>query len=70
MEEYYDSIKAGFWEKFCNKIYIPGDNGELKNELLDLPNKPEYKWAFEKGIKHQINYRDGFLLSKYEACLV
>lgn len=70
MDEYYDSIKAGYWENFCNKIYIPGDKGELKKELLDLPNNPEYKWAFEKGITHQINYRDGYLLRRYEACLV
>lgn len=70
MDEYYDSIKAGYWENFCNKIYIPGDKGELKKELLDLPNNLEYKWAFEKGITHQINYRDGYLLRRYEACLV
>lgn len=49
LDEYYQDIKNGFWDEFCNKIYFAGKNGEkLKNAFLNLPNREEYKWAFYK----------------------
>ena len=49
LDEYYQDIKNGFWEEFCNKIYFAGKNGEkLKTAFLNIPNREEYKWAFLK----------------------
>lgn len=49
LDVYYQDIKNGFWEVFCNQIYFAGKNGDkLKNALLHLPNREECKWAFIK----------------------
>lgn len=34
------------------------------SDLLDVPNKPEYEWAFKEGIPHSVDYDKGFLLKK------
>jgi hypothetical protein len=48
LKEYYDDIKNGWWEEFCKDIYFYGTDGALyKEELLNLPNRSEYKWAFK-----------------------
>lgn len=46
---YYESIQHGWWEEFCNDIHFYGAEDELyRQELKDLPNRPEYRWAFYK----------------------
>lgn len=71
LHEYYKSIECdNFWENFCNQIYIPGDiDGKMMNDLLNLPNNPEYEWAFKENVQHVIDYKQGFLLRIYEHIL-
>ena len=72
LDVYYDSIiKNGFWVDFCRQIHIPGDGqGQMMRDLLDLPNNPKYRWAFERDENHITNYDKGFVLRMYKACLV
>ena len=68
--EYYQDIKNGFWVEFCDKIYIPGDKeGKIKEQLLQIEKNPDYAWAFNPGMGHAVNYRDGYLMSQYEKAL-
>jgi len=70
LKSYYDDIKNGFWEVFCNKIHFPGDqNHKMKDDLLNLPNKDLYKWAFHPNVSHSINYKQGYLLRQWEMFL-
>lgn len=71
LDEYYEKIKnRNYWENFCSQIYIPGDvEGKMMKDLLEIPNKPEYKWAFRKGEVHTIDYDKGYLLRKYKHIL-
>lgn len=48
LDEYYDSIQQGWWQDvYCKDLYFAGADGPLyKNALMQLPNRPEYKWAF------------------------
>ena len=49
LEKYYQSIKDGWWEEFCSDIYFYGGDAALyKDCLLRIPQRIEYKWAFEK----------------------
>ncbi len=49
LDLYYQSIKNGWWERFCDDIYFPGDNGEkYRKEMRNILNRSEYRWAFEK----------------------
>lgn len=72
LEEYYDAVKnKSFWEDFCHQIHIPGDKqGNMMKELLDLPNNPKYRWAFERDANHVTDYNQGFVLKKYKMCLI
>ena len=72
LNEYYDAVvNKGFWRNFCNQIYIPGDkHGNMMKELLDLPNNPKYRWAFEHDDNHVTDYNQGFVLKKYKTCLI
>lgn len=38
-------------------------------DLLEIPNKPEYEWAFRKGTMHTIDYNKGYLLKMYKHIL-
>lgn len=71
LHEYYESMKDGkVWKEFCSQIYIPGDaTGKMKADLLYVPNKEEYKWAFMEDVEHQIDYDKGFLLKIYKHIL-
>lgn len=71
LHEYYNSIKYdGYWDFFCNQIYIPGDaNGKMKQDLLNLPQNPQYDWAFKENVQHKIDYSKGFLLRQYQHIL-
>ena len=48
LDEYYDKILHGWWQdEFCRDVHFAGSDGILyKNALMDLPNHPEYRWAF------------------------
>jgi hypothetical protein len=70
LQEYYKSIENGFWEDFCDMIYIPGDDGSLKKAMLNVKTNPKYEWAFKPGIVHHINYDDGFVLKYFKKCFV
>lgn len=71
LDEYYDAVKnKGLWTDFCNQIFIPGDkDGSMMNALMNLPNNPKYRWAFEHSEKHVIDYNKGYLLKGYKDCL-
>lgn len=59
---YYESVEDGFWEKFCDKVYIPGDDGTIKNGLKNARYDKRYRWAFEPTYSAKLDYDDGFLL--------
>lgn len=48
LDDYYDKILHGWWQdEFCRDLHFAGSDGILyKNALIDLPNRPEYRWAF------------------------
>ena len=71
LHEYYEMIKkSAYWQDFCNQIYIPGDvNGNMMEDLLNLPNNPEYEWAFKEGGLHKPDYKQGYLLKMFEHIL-
>lgn len=47
--EYYKWITNDGWEKFCEQIIFPNDvDNKLKNELLWIKNKDEYRKYFYK----------------------
>ncbi len=49
LDKYYLSIKNGWWEEFCSDIYFHGGDAALyKDCLMRIPQREEYKWAFEK----------------------
>lgn len=65
IKDYYLSIKDGFWEEFCSKIYIPEDkDGSFMETLLNAPNNPDYMWAFRPDIPHKVDCAKGYLLRK------
>ena len=72
MDEYYDAVQhKGLWTDFCEQIYIPGDkNGRMMGELLNLPARPQYRWAFERDDSHVPNYDKGVVLKDYKPCLI
>ena len=58
------------WNEFCSQIFIPGDtNGKMMADLLDVPYKEEYKWAFVEDFDHQKDFDKGFLLKIYKHIL-
>lgn len=65
LHEYYNSVDA-YWKEFCSQIYIPGDiDGRMMNDLVNIPNNPEYEWAFKENIHPKIDYKQGYLLRMY-----
>jgi hypothetical protein len=47
LNDYFNSIKNGWWEEFCSDIYFLGGDGALyKDCLMNIPKKPKYKSAF------------------------
>ena len=71
LDEYYDAVQhKGYWTDFCKQIHIPGDTeGEIMNDLLNLPDNPKYRWAFERDDTHVTDYSKGYVMSKYMECL-
>lgn len=50
LDQYYESIMYdNFWERFCDNIYFYGNDGEMfRQELIRLPEREQYKWAFRR----------------------
>lgn len=49
LDNYYDLIQKGWWNEFCEDIHFYGGEDELYRQTLkELPQKPEYRWAFYK----------------------
>ena len=47
LNDYFDSIKNGWWEEFCSDIYFLGGDGALyKDCLMKIPKNPKYRSAF------------------------
>lgn len=47
LHSYYQDIKNGWWESYCNDLYFYGaECNAYKKELLQIEKKAEYKWAF------------------------
>lgn len=67
----YYNMMPDEWKRICDCIHIPGDkDGKLKDALRNLPDDARYSWAFKKGIEHTINNNDGYLLKRYQSCLI
>ena len=67
----YYNMMPDEWNRICDCIHIPGDkDGKLKDALRNLPDDARYSWAFKKGIEHTINYNGGYLLKRYQSCLI
>ena len=49
LDMYYQLIKEGWWQEFCDDIYFNSPDGELYRQALrEIPDREEYKWAFYK----------------------
>ena len=49
LDVYYNSIKKGWWEHFCDDIHFYGAEDELYRQAMkELPQKPEYNTYFTK----------------------
>lgn len=66
LHEYYQDLKNGMWEDFCNKIHIPGDIDEkMKRDLLNAEKNTANAWAFKEGHYKQPDFGKGYLLREY-----
>lgn len=69
LHEYYNSVDA-YWKDFCDQIYIPGDiDGRMITDLVNIPNNPEYEWAFKENKQYKIDYNQGYLSRLYKHIL-
>ena len=71
LNEYYEAVQnKGYWTDFCRQIHIPGDKkGMMMNDLLNLPNNPKYRWAFERDDNHVTDYSKGYVMGRVKDCL-
>lgn len=70
LHQYYQDIKNGFWEEWCERIHINGDkNNSFKSALKSIVSAPQYEWAFVEGKADRMP-TNGFLSSRYELCLI
>ncbi|MBQ0127343.1 MAG: FRG domain-containing protein [Bacteroidales bacterium] len=70
LHQYYQDIKNGYWQNWCERIYFEGDrNDAFKNALKSVVDDPQYGWAFVEGKNGQMP-TDGFLSSIYPQCLM
>jgi hypothetical protein len=47
--ELYYAGALDFWEDFCSNIHFYSPEGALlKRHLVNLPNDPRFRWAFQK----------------------
>lgn len=58
LEMYFDKIRNGWWEDFCNRIYW-GDSKKalsLKQQIIELPRNMYYRQYFDKGEYRRLYY--------------
>lgn len=49
LRTYYQDIKNGLWEKFCNQIaFVDKNELQLKESLLNIPKSPYYRQFFDE----------------------
>ena len=72
LHQYYEDVRSNnLWEKFCDQIYIPGDmDGKMMADLRNVPNHPQYEWAFKEDVSSQLDYDQGYLLKEYKKALI
>lgn len=72
LHQYYEDVRSdNLWEKFCDQIYIPGDrDGKMMVDLRNVPNHPQYEWAFKEDVPSQLDYDHGYLLKYYKKALI
>lgn len=69
LSHYYDESRD-LWRDMWSQVYIPGDRtNRLLESFMQIPDREEYRWAFEPGHNHSIDYRNGYLLKRFESCL-
>ena len=57
LKQYYENIKNGWWEDFCNPIVFEDkDEKELMESLLTLPKNPHYCQFFEPNQLRFLHY--------------
>ena len=57
LKQYYENIKNGWWEEFCNQIAFEDENEkELMESLLALPKNPHYRQFFEPNQLRFLHY--------------
>lgn len=61
LNNYYENIRNGSWEQFCDKVYFAGEDGnKLKEALLKLPNHNTYIQYFNKKYFNKISMFNQF----------
>lgn len=57
LHPFYENIKNGLWEQFCNQLFFEKDRGDsLREKLLALPTSSGYSHYFNKRYLEQLNY--------------
>lgn len=57
LHSYYQNIKNGLWENFCNQIAFADENEQqLKESLLNLPKSLYYRQFFEERELERLQY--------------
>ena len=57
LKQYYENIKNGWWEEFCNPIVFEDkDEKVLMESLLNLPKNPHYRQFFEPNLLRLLHY--------------
>lgn len=48
LKPFYEDLKNGLWENFCNRIYFGGSEGaRLRESMLRIPANPHYRHFFD-----------------------
>ncbi len=57
LNQYYENIRNGWWEEFCNKIaFVDTDEKVLMESLLSLPKDPYYSQYFNPKELDRLHY--------------
>jgi len=57
LKQYYENIRNGWWEQFCNNIvFIDKDDEKMKESLLLIPQNPHYKQYFDPRQLELLHY--------------
>lgn len=57
LRSYYQNIKNGLWEEFCNQIaFVDKNELQLKESLLKIPKSPYYRQFFDEREFEKLQY--------------